>query len=298
MSYENLEAALQAAGNPVDLLRNSQIGPYAFPVVRHEFTNWRDEQRSWRDTCALFDQSHHMSDLYVEGPDALKLFSDLGVNSFKNFKVNQAKQFVACNPDGYVIGDAILFYLDENRFSLVGRPPAGNWVHYNLETGQVQREGRARRAIRGQSGPPQVLSVSGPGPERREADREDHAPDRPRHPLLQHGRLHDRRPRGARASPRHGRAAGLGDLRAVGARRGRARTRSSKPARSSDFDRSGARTYPTSCLESGWIPSPLPAVYTGDAMKAVPAVAEGHELRSHGVARRQLLLERHRATTT
>ena len=30
----------------------------------------------------------------------------------------------------------------------------------------------------------------------------------------------------------------------------------------------GARTYPTSCLESGWIPSPLPAVYTGDAMKA------------------------------
>ena len=49
-----------------------------------------------------------MSDLYVEGPDALKLFSDLGVNSFKNFKVNQAKQFVACNPDGYVIGDAIL----------------------------------------------------------------------------------------------------------------------------------------------------------------------------------------------
>ena len=30
----------------------------------------------------------------------------------------------------------------------------------------------------------------------------------------------------------------------------------------------GRRTYPTSCLESGWIPSPLPAVYTGDEMKA------------------------------
>jgi vanillate/3-O-methylgallate O-demethylase len=29
----------------------------------------------------------------------------------------------------------------------------------------------------------------------------------------------------------------------------------------------GARTYPTSCLESGWIPSPLPAVYTGDELK-------------------------------
>jgi syringate O-demethylase len=29
----------------------------------------------------------------------------------------------------------------------------------------------------------------------------------------------------------------------------------------------GARTYPTSCLESGWIPSPLPAVYVGEEMK-------------------------------
>ena len=128
MSEQSLEDVLQKAGSPVSMLRNSQIGPYAFPVVRYEFTNWRDEQCSWRETCALFDQSHHMTDLYVEGPDALRVFSDLGINSFKNVKVNQAKQFVACNHDGYVIGDAILFYLAENKFNLVGRPPAGNWV--------------------------------------------------------------------------------------------------------------------------------------------------------------------------
>ncbi|HEY7188179.1 MAG TPA: hypothetical protein VH436_16605, partial [Vicinamibacterales bacterium] len=132
---QSLEDVLAAAGNPVDLLRNSQIGPYAFPVVRYEFTNWRDEQRSWRETCALFDQSHHMTDVYLEGPDALKVLSDLGVNTFKNFKVDQAKQFVACNHDGYVIGDAILFHLAPNSFVLVGRPPALNWVQYNLETG-------------------------------------------------------------------------------------------------------------------------------------------------------------------
>src|SRR6204780_98044 len=135
MSQRSLADALQTAASPVEMLRNSQIGPYAFPVVRQEFTNWRDEQRSWRESCALFDQSHHMTDLYVKGPDALKLFSDLGVNAFKNFKANQAKQFVACNHDGYVIGDAILFYLDENKFNLVGRPPAANWGQYHLETG-------------------------------------------------------------------------------------------------------------------------------------------------------------------
>ena len=31
---------------------------------------------------------------------------------------------------------------------------------------------------------------------------------------------------------------------------------------------SGARTYSSNTLESGWIPSPLPAVYTGAKMKA------------------------------
>ena len=77
MSHQSLEDVLQSVGSPVQLLRNSQIGPYAFPVVPSEYTNWRDEQRSWRETCALFDQSHHMTDLYIEGPDAVKLLSDL-----------------------------------------------------------------------------------------------------------------------------------------------------------------------------------------------------------------------------
>ena len=135
MSQQSLESVLHTARQPGALLRNSQIGPYAFPVVRSEFTNWRDEQRAWRETCALFDQSHHMTDLYLEGPDALRLLSDLGVNSFKKFKVNQAKQFVACNPDGYVIGDAILFYLGENQLQ-PGRPSAG------LELGAVPRRDR------------------------------------------------------------------------------------------------------------------------------------------------------------
>src|SRR4051812_13818782 len=113
MSQRSLEDAIEAAGSPVELARNSQIGPYAYPKVPAEFTNWRDEQAGWRETSALFDQSHHMTDLYVEGPDVIRLLSDLGVNSFANFAVDKAKQFVACNHDGYVIGDAILFFLDE-----------------------------------------------------------------------------------------------------------------------------------------------------------------------------------------
>ena len=52
----------------------------------------------------------------------------------------------------------------------------------------------------------------------------------------------------------------------------------------------GARTYPTSCLESGWIPSPLPAIYIGDKLKPFRQWLTGKKLPRHCVTRRQLLL--------
>src|SRR5436309_13215660 len=115
MTHHSLEDKLQSIGSAVEMARNSQIGPYVYPAVAAEFSNWRDEQVAWRETAALFDQSHHMTDLYIEGPDVIRLLTDLGVNTFSNAAVDKAKQFVAVTPDGNVIGDAILFFLDENR---------------------------------------------------------------------------------------------------------------------------------------------------------------------------------------
>src|SRR5215469_340109 len=266
MSYRSLEEAIHAAGNPVTLLRNSQIGPYAFPVVRHEFTNWRDEQRAWKETCALFDQSHHMTDLYVQGPDALKVLSDLGVNSFQNFKVNQAKQFIACNPDGYVIGDAILFYLEPDKFNLVGRPPAANWVQYHVETGRykatAERDERSavnqgrRKTFRFQIQGPHAMRVmekvmGQPAPDIRFfhmsviriAGRSVHA--------LRHGMV------------------GQPGWELFGAWDDGDAVRDAIVAAGQEFGlkQVGSRTYPTTCLESGWIPSPLPAIYTGGELK-------------------------------
>ncbi|MGZ4662411.1 MAG: aminomethyl transferase family protein, partial [Arthrobacter sp.] len=88
MAPKSLQDVLDAAGNTVELLRNSQLGTYIYPVVPAEFTNWRREQRAWRETAVLYDQSHHMVNFFVKGPDALKLFSDTGINSFANFPVN------------------------------------------------------------------------------------------------------------------------------------------------------------------------------------------------------------------
>src|SRR5208282_841607 len=155
MKAKSLEELLQTAENPVKMLRNSQIGAYVYPVVPYEYSNWRDEQRAWRETAALFDQSHHMANLYVEGPDALKLLTTLGTNSFEKFPVNRAKQFAPCSHDGYVIGDGILFHLEEGRSVFVGRAPATNWIQFHAETGgynvKFERDDRSPSNPRGKA---------------------------------------------------------------------------------------------------------------------------------------------------
>ena len=162
-----------------------------------------------------------MTDMYMEGPDALKLLSMLGVNSFKNFGPSKAKQFVACNYDGYVIGDVILFHLEQNRFNLVGRPSVHNWVQYHCETGgyDVKLERDERTVATAWPDRSQGVPLSGPGPERAQGDGEGHGQAGARREVLQHDRLSDRRRR-VRAL-RHGMVgpARLRAVRAVGGRR-------------------------------------------------------------------------------
>ncbi|MCZ0999501.1 aminomethyl transferase family protein [Streptomyces mirabilis] len=104
-------------------------------LIPPAFTNWRDEQRAWAETAALFHQSHHMPELFLEGPHALRLLERLGVNSVGNFTLDRAKQFVACTPSGHVIGDCIAYRIGEQTYELVSGMPVLNWVHFHAETG-------------------------------------------------------------------------------------------------------------------------------------------------------------------
>ena len=93
------------------------------------------------------------------------------MNSFKGFEPDKAKQFVACNYDGYVIGDVIFFYLEKDLFNIVGRPSVHNWVQYHAETGhydvQLERDERSvarpgpilRKAYRYQVQGPNAMKV-------------------------------------------------------------------------------------------------------------------------------------------
>jgi vanillate/3-O-methylgallate O-demethylase len=268
MADKSLEDLLTSAGDPVELARNSQIGPYVYPMVPSEFSNWRDEQRAWRETCALFDQSHHMTDLTVEGPDGRRLFSTLGVNSFANFQPNKAKQFVACNPDGYVIGDGILFFLAENKLRLVGRPSAHNWVQYHAETQdydvKVQRDERTavnpsgrrelyRYQLQGPTAPQVLEKVTGGS-----------VPD------IKFFNLGEIRIAGYQVRALHHGMSGAPGLELFGPWEEGEEVKAALVEAGEEFGlrQVGSRVYATNTLESGWIPSPLPAIFTGEELKS------------------------------
>jgi glycine cleavage system aminomethyltransferase T len=267
MSSQSLQDLLDAVGNPVELVRNSQIGPYVYPKVPGEFTNWRDEQHAWRETCCLFDQSHHMTDLTIKGPDALKLLEATGVNSFATFAVDKAKQFVAVNYDGYVIGDAILFFLDENTLSLVGRPSAHNWVQFHGETGDydVTFERDERSAVNPTGRRLYRFQVQ--GPTANEVLKKVNGGSLPEIKFFNMGELTIG---GHKVRALHHGMSGVPGLELFGpwAEGDDVRAAIVEAGKEFGLAQVGSRVYATNTLESGWIPCPLPAVFTGDDLKS------------------------------
>ena len=270
-SKQSLEDLLQKAGNPATMLRNSQIGAYVYPVVPNEYTNWRDEQRAWRETCVLFDQSHHMVEQYVEGPDALKLISHLTINSFANFPVNRAKQMVPCSYSGHVIGDGILFHLEENKFSFVGRAPSASWIQFHAETGgynvTTRKDDRSPGNPKGQAVLRNFYRYQIQGPNAQQVIEKLNGGPFEAIKFFHMGVINiaGRKVRALR----HG-MAGAPGLEIWGPYAEREEIRAAIIEAGKDFGLAqvGNRAYATNTLESGWIPSPLPAVYTGQEMKA------------------------------
>jgi vanillate/3-O-methylgallate O-demethylase len=270
MSTQSLEALLRSAPDPVTLLRNSQVGAYVYPIVPSEFSNWRSEQRGWRETAVLYDQSHHMAEIAVTGPDALKLLSSLTINSFAGFAPNKAKQMVPCSYDGYVIGDGILFHLDKDELLFVGRTPTVNWIQFHAETGgynvQFVRDDRSPSNPRGKAVVRRHYRYQIQGPNAAKVlERVNGAPL----PDVKFFNMDTIKIRGRPVRClRHG-MAGAPGLEIWGPYGEGEEIREAIIEAGKDFGlfQVGARAYSSNTLESGWIPSPLPAVYTGNAMK-------------------------------
>jgi vanillate/3-O-methylgallate O-demethylase len=277
VSSESLADALSRTGSAVSLLRDAQARPHVFPVAP-EFSNWRSEQRAWRESCALLDQSHHMTDLFVRGPDALRLFSDLGVNTFAGFEVDRAKQFIACSPEGHVIGDAILLYLGPDSFDLVGHPMALDWVQFTLETGDYDATFERDDNSLVRLGPPQLYRFELQGPTAPAVVERLIGGAVPEIRFFSMttfsvGGLEVR-------ALRHG-MAGQPGFELFGPWREGERVRAAIVAAGDELGLVpvGAKGYSTANLESGWVPSPVPAIFTGDELGAyrnwLPAARAG-----------------------
>jgi len=267
----NLTSLIEAAGGPVKLLRNSKSGIYVYPVVAPEFSNWRDEQRAWRESAVLFDQTHHMDELIVEGPDAEKLLSYVGINSFANFDLNRAKHFVPVTPAGYVIGDMIIFREREDKFVLVGRSPTANWVRFQAAVGsykvRLTYDPRSDSRPDGKAIYRTHYRFQVQGPEANKILEKVNGSPVPDLKFFHVDWINvgSRRVRALR----HG-MAGVPGLEIWGpyADKHYIQSTIAQAARDVGVDLRfvGSRAYSTNTLESGWIPSPLPAIYTGDGM--------------------------------
>jgi vanillate/3-O-methylgallate O-demethylase len=257
--------------NPVQMLRNSKAGMYVYPVVTPEFRNWRTEQEAWRSGAVLFDQTHHMDEVIVEGPQATEFLSHHGINSFANFELNRAKHFVPVTPNGHVIGDHIIFREREDKYVLVGRAPTSNWLMFCAATGKwnlrIRHDPRSTSRPEGErvirehyrfqiQGPlaPKIFEQMNGGP----------IPDikffhvdwinigSKKVQALRHGMS------GAPGLEVWGPYADKHYIQSV--------ILEAAAKVGVDLVQCGSRAYSTNTLESGWIPSPLPGIYTGEGI--------------------------------
>lgn len=266
-----LQDVIDASGNIVNVLRNAQNPAYIVPVVSSEFSSWRLEQRAWRETAVLFDQTHHMDSVIIRGADAIKLISDTAINSVANFDINVAKQYVPTNEEGYVLGDGIMFREGRDEFLFVGRPQAGNWLRFQGETGgysnlDIEVDRRSPMNPMGQPVKRKYWRFQIQGPNAWEIiDKLNGSPvEQLKFFRMAHMNIAGERVR----TLRHG-MSGVPGLEIWGEYGSYTKVRDAIVEAGEEFGLRpcGGRAYPTNTLESGWIPDPLPAVYTGEALR-------------------------------
>ena len=267
MTSESLAAAITRAGSPVTLMRNQNWPAFTFPVAP-EFTNWRDEQRAWNSTVALMDQSHHMTQLFLGGADLIPMLSSISPNTFGTFRPGVAKQLISVNKDGYLIGDGILFYNEDapEGLVLIGHHLLIDWVRVNAEKAQAAGKDVHHR-LEGNShmrqGPPTFYRYELQGPQAdvvMEKVFGGPAPDikffhigdveiagRPVK-ALRHGMAGQ--PGFEFYGPWEDNEIVLNALMEAGAEHG--------------IRRVGAKAYSATPLESGWVPTPFPAIFDED----------------------------------
>ena len=147
MTPNNLQELLDASGNTVEMLRNSQIGAYVYPVVPAEFTNWRRSNGPGAiPPCCSTSRTTWSTCSSRPGRAEADLATRRSTRG-RTSRSTRPSNTCPTTPYGHVIGDGILFYLDEEEFVYVGRAPAANWLLFHAETGgydvEIEKDDRS-----------------------------------------------------------------------------------------------------------------------------------------------------------
>ena len=262
MSAPSLQDGIEQAGSPVRLLWRQNPAPWNPEVIKPEYAGWRQEQAAWHDGVSISDLSHHMFDTFVEGPDATALLAAVSANNYESFAVGQAKQFVPVTANGDIVTDGILMRNAADRYTLSGIPAAQNWVRYHGEKGGYDvsfgtdpstafRNGADPRLFRYQvqgplAGELVAAAFGGPLP-----------PAKFFHsvPVSLHGMS-------LRAL--HHNMAGQDGFEFIGDWQHAAAVKEALLGAGEPLGvvHVGALAYASASVESGWIPSPVPGIYT------------------------------------
>lgn len=271
---KSLQQLIDEVPNLVEHLHNDTINQHyrartrlTAAFVPLEFSNWRDEQHAWRDSAILFDQSHHMPELFLKGPDAARLIEEVGINSFANFGTNRAKQLIGCTPRGHVIGDCVAYRLGEDDFELVSGMTLLNWVEYRAKSrGYNVSIVRDAPSAYNANGKRLLYRFQLDGPNADKIFNEVVTGGAPEIPFFHVARV---KIRGCEVLVlRHGMAGHRGaELSGPWDEMETVRRALLEAGEKHGLMQGGTKAYVSTLFESGWMAYPLPGIYTGEEMR-------------------------------
>lgn len=77
-------------------------------LVPYVYTNWRDETRSWKESCYLGANLSCFPSVFVKGPDATRFCADISVNNYNKFPVGTGKHMVMLAETGNIMDHGVI----------------------------------------------------------------------------------------------------------------------------------------------------------------------------------------------
>ena len=262
MTIPSLQDGIDKAGSPMKLLWKPNPPTQTVPVVQPEFIGWAEEQHAYEKGAILYDLCHHMNDLFIDGPDAMKLLKAVSANDYEKFEIGQAKQFVAVTAKGDIITDGILMRMGEDSFILSGVPASQTWVRYHADRGNYDVTYRADADSHNRKdGPPAMFRYQVQGPKAMEVMERALGTTPPQVKFF-HSEEVTIGGRKLRAF-RHG-MAGQPGFELLGSWEDNDAVKAAllEAGKASDMVQVGGLAYYTNGIESGWIPTPTPGIYS------------------------------------